>query len=149
MIRDLNGDGLPDLYVCNDFESPDRFWLNMGGGRFQMAPALALRKNSLFSMGVDVADINRDGWDDIFVLDMLNREHRLRITQMLPLPPLPEEVSRIDGRRRTWSAAFLNWGDNTYAEIAQPAVWKLRGCGFLSFSMSIWMVGRICSSQWT
>ena len=100
-FHDLNGDGAPDLYVCNDFETPDRFWLNMGGGRFQAAPGLTLRKSSLFSMGVDVADINRDGWDDIFVLDMLNREHRLRITQMLPLPPLPEEVSRIEGRPNT------------------------------------------------
>src|SRR5262249_3213886 len=25
MFRDINGDGLPDLYVCNDFQSPDRF----------------------------------------------------------------------------------------------------------------------------
>src|SRR5437899_11247664 len=30
MIRDLNGDGLPDIYVCNDFRSPDRIWLNNG-----------------------------------------------------------------------------------------------------------------------
>src|SRR5207249_574124 len=30
MFRDLNGDGAPDLYVCNDFHSPDRIWLNAG-----------------------------------------------------------------------------------------------------------------------
>src|SRR6185436_1782722 len=28
MFRDLNGDGFPDLYVCNDNTSPDRIWIN-------------------------------------------------------------------------------------------------------------------------
>jgi hypothetical protein len=120
MIRDLNGDGLPDIYVCNDFETPDRMWLNLGGGRFQAAPRLALRKTSQFSMGVDVADINHDGYDDIFVLDMLYRGHTSRITQMISLPPAPEDVQRIDGRPQyMMSTLFLNRGDGTYAEIAQ------------------------------
>src|SRR5262249_644691 len=63
MLRDLNGDGAPDIYVCNDFWSPDRFWLNDGTGRFRAAPPLALRHTSTFSMGVDFADLNRDGLD--------------------------------------------------------------------------------------
>src|SRR5262245_50941780 len=29
-FRDINGDGYPDLYVCNDFWTPDRIWLNDG-----------------------------------------------------------------------------------------------------------------------
>ena len=48
---DLNGDGKPDLYVCNDFQSPDRIWLNEGGGglvRFRAAPpAMASRRLSV------------------------------------------------------------------------------------------------------
>jgi hypothetical protein len=60
MFRDLNGDGAPDLYVCNDFYSPDRLWLNRGQGQFQAAPSTALRKTSFSSMAVDFADINRD-----------------------------------------------------------------------------------------
>ena len=40
MFRDLNGDGLPDLYVCNDYFTPDRIWLNQGKGVFR-AVALA------------------------------------------------------------------------------------------------------------
>ncbi|MGA1238972.1 MAG: FG-GAP repeat domain-containing protein, partial [Limisphaerales bacterium] len=39
-FRDLNGDGLPDLYVCNDFQTEDRLWVNRGGGRFQAVGAL-------------------------------------------------------------------------------------------------------------
>ncbi len=122
VIRDIDGDGQPDLYVCNDFETPDRLWLNRANGHLQAAPALTLRKSSLFSMGIDFADINRDGRDDFLVADMLNRDHRLRLTQMLPLPPLPEEVSGITGRPQYMaSTLFLNRGDGTYAEIAALA----------------------------
>src|SRR6185436_14347866 len=43
MFRDLNNDGAPDIYVCNDNESPDRIWLNNGRGRFRALARLALR----------------------------------------------------------------------------------------------------------
>ena len=47
MFRDIDGDGLPDLYVCNDFQSPDRFWLNLGGGKFRLINHAAQRKSSI------------------------------------------------------------------------------------------------------
>ena len=82
MFRDLNGDGLPDLYVCNDFVRwPDRVWLNQEGKRFRAAPRYAFRCGSLSSMAVDVADINRDGLDDIFVADMLSPHREFRAWQ--------------------------------------------------------------------
>lgn len=122
MCRDLTGDGWPDIYVCNDFESPDRFWINLRDGRFQMAPRLALRKSSYFSMGMDVADVNRDGWDDLLVMDMLNRTHLLRMTQMLPLTLTPADVTPIEARPQYMlSTLFLNRGDGKYAEISQMA----------------------------
>ena len=34
-FQDFNGDGAPDLYVCNDFEGPDHFWINQGNGSFR------------------------------------------------------------------------------------------------------------------
>src|SRR5439155_5232472 len=60
-IRDINGDGFPDIYVCNDFQTPDRMWLNDGHGHFRAAHRLALRNMSYASMGVDFADFDRDG----------------------------------------------------------------------------------------
>src|ERR1051326_5425066 len=71
MFRDINGDHAPDLYVCNDFASPDRVWINTGAGHFRALRRQAIRHTSMFSMGVDFADVNRDGYDDFFVADML------------------------------------------------------------------------------
>ena len=122
VFHDFNGDGWPDLYVCNDFVSPDRFWLNDGHGRFRAAPRLALRETSFSSMGIDVADLNRDGYDDFMVVDMLSRDHRRRLTQrnsMYAQTSMMDSITeRIQYPRNT---LFLNRGDGTYAEIAQYA----------------------------
>lgn len=82
-FRDLNGDGAPDLYVCNDFQSPDRLWINDGKGNFKAIATRAVRQTSLFSMGMDGADIDRDGFVDFFVADMLSRDLRRRHVQVM------------------------------------------------------------------
>jgi len=122
MIRDLNQDGLPDIWVCNDFDSPERIWLNQGGGKFRAAPALAFRKSSHFSMGIDVADINRDGFDDIFVVDMLSRDHVMRMDMQGDRnPPVPLPGVFTNRPNYMVNTLFLNRGDGTYAEIAALA----------------------------
>lgn len=122
MFRDLNNDGKPDLYVCNDFTTPDRIWMNVGGGRFQAIKRLAIRQTPLSSMAMDVADINRDGLDDLFVVDMLSREHRRRLVQRTNLRPEVLSPGLIDNRPQySRNTLHLNRGDGTYAEIAQYA----------------------------
>ena len=122
VFRDFNGDGLPDLYVCNDFQSPDRFWLNDGRGHFYEAPALALRETSFSSMGMDVADLNRDGFDDFMVVDMLSRDHRRRMTQRNTMYA-GRALTGSPGDREQYprNTLFMNRGDGTYAEIAHYA----------------------------
>jgi enediyne biosynthesis protein E4 len=122
MFRDLTGNGLPDIYVCNDFyTSRDMIWLNEDSKRFRAPDPFAFRNMSLSSMAVDVADINRNGFDDIFVADMLSRHHQLRqrqrpdMMQGMLKDPIADPLFVPEVPRNT---LFLNRGDNTYAEIA-------------------------------
>jgi enediyne biosynthesis protein E4 len=150
-FRDLNGDSLPDIYVCNDFESPDRVWINLGDGRFQAAPRLALRKIPMSSMAVDFADINRDGFDDFFVLEMLSRDHRRRMRQMMPdLPAL--SIGEIEDRPKYGlNMLFLNRGDGTYAEIGQLAGLEAAEWAWLTVFLDVDLDGYedilICNGQ--
>jgi enediyne biosynthesis protein E4 len=122
MLRDMNGDGAPDIYVCNDFWSPDRIWMNDGGGHFRALPALAMRNSSTFSMGVDFADINRDGQDDFLVLDMLSRDHGRRMRQRAMTGQNFNKIEKMDDRPQVErNTLYLNRGDGDYTEIAQLA----------------------------
>ena len=122
MFHDMNADRAPDLYICNDFQSPDRIWINNGQGKFRPIDALAMRNSSTFSMGVDFSDINRDGEDDFLVLDMLSRDHARRMRQGAMAGQNTEDVTRIEARPQVErNTLFLNRGDGTYAEIAQLA----------------------------
>ncbi|HET6407188.1 MAG TPA: VCBS repeat-containing protein, partial [Chthoniobacteraceae bacterium] len=121
-FRDLNGDMAPDLYVCNDFWTPDRIWFNDGKGNFTAAHPLAFRQTSGSSMGVDMADLNFDGAPEIFALDMLSRSPASRKRQMdaqQSTPNLPGQF--LDRPQSLRNTMFLSRGDGTYAEVANYA----------------------------
>jgi hypothetical protein len=121
-FHDVDQDGDPDLYVCADFRTPDRFWINDGSGRFQALPRLAMRTMSSSSMSVAFADIDRDGHEDFFVSDMLSRRHDLRKRQMGAMKATPTAIGLIDDRPQIMrNTLFLNRGDNSFAEVAQMA----------------------------
>ena len=73
-IADINKDGWPDIYVSNDFFERDYLYLNNHDGTFHESLEKYIREISKFSMGADIADINNDGYPDIYVTDMLPRE---------------------------------------------------------------------------
>jgi len=118
-FRDLNGDGFPDLYVCNDFWTPDRVWINDGTGHFRALPKLAMRNSSASSMGVDFADVDRDGQVDFMVVDMLSRDNRLRKRQLFGQIPKAPVIGEIENRPQFMRNTFYhNRGDGSFEEIA-------------------------------
>src|SRR5690606_17932281 len=76
MITDFNGDLWPDIYISNDFYERDYLYINQGDGTFREEIKDWTSHLSLSAMGVDVADINNDGYNDIYVTEMLPEEEQ-------------------------------------------------------------------------
>lgn len=119
---DVNGDGAPDLYVCNDFEDPDQFWLNDGKGDFRLVPPLALRETSNTCMSVDFGDIDRDGHVDFFTADMMGSTLADRQRHIATNTPMPKQGG-LAADRQQWmrNALLLARGDGTWASISDFA----------------------------
>ncbi len=75
-VSDIDLDGYPDIYVGNDFHENDYLYTNQRNGTFKDELTQKIMHTSQFSMGVDIADLNNDGYAEIITMDMLpsNRE---------------------------------------------------------------------------
>ena len=121
-FQDINGDGLPDLFVCNDFESPDHIWLGNGQGQFKAAHGLAIRQTSQSTMSVAIADVNADGHVDMFLADMLSRNYRRRQRQHQVIPPELTTMGDLETRIQVMQNMLLiGRGDGSFAETARFA----------------------------
>ena len=119
-FQDMDNDGDPDIYVCNDYSSPDRIWINDGTGRFQAIEKLAIRHTSKFTMAMNFSDIDRDGDLDFILIDMLARNYQRRMQQTNTTKTPPTAIGQINNRPQIKrNTLFVNRGDNTYAEIGQ------------------------------
>ena len=77
VAADLNNDGSIDLFVAND-TAPNFIFMNNGKGKFtevgtESGVAYSANGKPRSGMGVDAADFNEDGWQDLFVAN-LDRE---------------------------------------------------------------------------
>ena len=70
IANDFNKDGFTDLYVSNDFQTPDYFYLNNGDGTFREVSQESLQHTAFYGMGIDAADYNNDGLLDFMQLEM-------------------------------------------------------------------------------
>lgn len=70
-VSDINLDGWPDLYIGNDFHENDYLYINQKDGTFSEESNQRLMHTSKFTMGVDIADVNNDGYPEIISTDML------------------------------------------------------------------------------
>jgi enediyne biosynthesis protein E4 len=78
-VGDINGDGYPDIFVSNDSYERDYLYINQKDGTFKDELEDFLGHTSFSSMGADLADINNDGYPEIFTTDMLPEDdYRLK-----------------------------------------------------------------------
>ncbi|MGB0879013.1 MAG: VCBS repeat-containing protein [Polaribacter sp.] len=120
---DLNNDGWTDLYVANDFYAPDFIYLNNQDGTFTNVADKALNHMSYYSMGVDVSDINNDGFLDVFVVDMVAEDNFRSKSNMSGMNPAVFWKVVNDGGhyQYMYNTFHLNNGNNTFSDIAQLA----------------------------
>lgn len=122
-IGDFFNDGIPDIYVANDYEYGDYLYINKGDGTFINVANYALRHISNFSMGADAADINNDGFLDIFVADMTPEDHYRNKTNMAGMSS--ENFWKIVNAGNNYQYMFntlqLNQGNGLFSEIGQMA----------------------------
>jgi len=116
----MNRDGRPDVYVANDFFERDYLYINKGDGTFDEVLDRALPTSSYFSMGVDIADVNNDGWPDIYTSDMLPEDdHRLKTTSAFEPWELYQAKAREGFDHQLMRNMLqLNNGNGTFSDVA-------------------------------
>jgi hypothetical protein len=85
MAADLDGDGWPDIYVAND-GNPNQLWINQRDGTFKNEADVrgcAVNADGVAEagMGVDIADFDGDGNDDIFLTHMTREKSTLFVNR--------------------------------------------------------------------
>jgi len=122
-IADFNNDGWPDIYIGNDYSAPDYFYVNQGDGTFVNQLQSTFAHTSLYSMGVDAADFNRDGNLDLISLDMLPEDSKRQ--KLLHSPENYEHYGLFlkVGLHHQLMRNMLqvNNGNGTFSEIGQAA----------------------------
>ena len=123
VVSDVNRDGWPDIYVANDFFERDYLYINRGDGTFAERLEQEMPYISLSSMGLDIADVNNDGWPDVYVADMLpDDEHRLKTTTSFESwDRLQRELHYGFHYQFTRNMLHRNNGNGTFSDIGQLA----------------------------
>jgi hypothetical protein len=122
-VADMNNDGWPDVYVSNDFNEPDYFFVNNRNGTFTEQLSKCMDETSLFSMGSDAADYNNDGLIDVVTLDMLAEDNKTQ--------KMHSGAENFDKLQYLFTQGFYyqysrnmlqrNNGDGTFSEVGQLA----------------------------
>ena len=118
---DYNLDGYLDLYISNDFYSPDELYRNNGDGTFTDVAPQTLPHTPWYSMGTDVADINNDGLFDFMGSDMSGSNHYKQKASMGDMSKNAWFLVHGEPRQVMRNALYLNTGTRRFMEIAQMA----------------------------
>ena len=120
MVSDVNQDNYPDIYVSNDFYERDYLYLNNQDGTFTEDIKNWTSHLCLSAMGVDMADINNDGLNDIFITDMLpDGDQRVKsVMEFEGYNVFKLKQSKDFFQQYIQNTLQLNNGNGSYSEIA-------------------------------
>ena len=120
-VGDVNNDGWEDIYVANDFFEHDYLYINQHNGTFKEVSTNAIGHMSNGAMGTDLADINNDGYLDIFTAEMLpENDFRLKTTIRFDGYDVQNAKNQLDLHHQfTCNTLQLNNQDGTFSEIGQ------------------------------
>jgi enediyne biosynthesis protein E4 len=116
---DYNHDGWPDLYVGNDFSSPDFLYRNNGDGTFTEVATDQIRHSTWFSMGAVQSDLNNDGLIDFVLADMLPRTHYMEKASMANMADRFDSLKGVGGPFQMMrNTVHINTGTDRFLEAA-------------------------------
>ncbi|MEP7229126.1 MAG: FG-GAP-like repeat-containing protein [Ginsengibacter sp.] len=119
-VGDFNNDGYPDVYVANDSYERDYLYINQKNGTFKDDLEDCMQHTSFSSMGADLADINNDGYQDVFTTDMLP-EGDFRLKTLGSFDNIDVYRNKVKNglyHQFMKNCLQLNNKDGTYSEIA-------------------------------
>lgn len=154
-MADLDGDLLPEIYFANDY-GPDRllhnrsrpgqlsFALAEGTKDFITPASFVLGRDSFKGMGIDYADMNGDGWLDMYVSNIaapyaFQESHLLWVSTGEPeklrqgIAPYRQESERHGLSRSgwAWDARLADFDNDGAVEVVQAT-------GFIKGKVNRW-----------
>lgn len=143
-VADFNRDSLPDLFFSGNMVS-NRLYLNRGNLRFEDVTDLAgVGSADKWNAGIAVADVNLDGWPDIYVCATMKKNPQQRINSLFVhqgvqngVPLFRDEAAAygLDEKGYSMNAAFLDYdldGDldlyvlNNILNREIPSAWRIK-----------------------
>ncbi|MGK0203119.1 MAG: hypothetical protein ACI9S9_002193 [Planctomycetota bacterium] len=118
---DFDNDGHQDIYVANDFQSPDQFYRNLGSGKFIDVTEERLPHTAFFGMGTDFGDINNDGMFDLCVADMSSTSHYMGKMLMGNMDQHRWFLMNSKPQQYMRNALYVNTGTKRFLEAAHMA----------------------------
>ena len=122
-VGDVNNDYWEDIYVSNDFFERDYLYINNQDGTFDEVLAESIGSISGASMGADMADVDNDGYSDIFVTEMLPSDpQRLKsVTTFEDWNKYQYNLKNGYHHQFTRNTLQYNNGDGTFSELGRFA----------------------------
>ena len=117
VATDVNNDGLSDLFVAND-TMPNFLFVNRGRGKFEEAGleagvAYGETGKPRSGMGVDAADFDGDGWQDLFVANIDQEFFSLyRNQKELTFNDEPGEIAPSTQLLSGWGLKFFDYDND-------------------------------------